>query len=101
MFVTPDQVRGDEEWAARSGERGPLFRFGQWREDRVDPGVGHRLCRWRIPFWAVVLVDDQRADAFEEVVHLDDAAADSIFLAHFGGEEIGRASCRERVCQYV
>src|SRR3546814_16973230 len=87
MFVTPDQVRGDEEWAARSGERGPLFRFGQWREDRVAPGVGHRLCRWRIPFWAVVLVDAQRAAAFEEVVPLDAAAADRIFLAPFISEE--------------
>src|SRR3546814_19796381 len=56
------------------------------RTDTLFPYTTLFRSRWRIPFWAVVLVDDQRADAFEEVVHLDDAAADRIFLAHFGGE---------------
>src|SRR3546814_20483717 len=46
-------------------------------------------------FRAVVLVDDQRAHPLDEVVHLDDTAADRIFLAHLLREVVHLAAFLE------
>src|SRR3546814_12358965 len=45
-----------------------------------------RISDWSSDVCSSDLIDDQGADAFEEIVHLDDAATDRIFLRHFGGE---------------
>src|SRR3546814_1753691 len=54
-------------------------RFGN-EPDLLEAGILHRI--------------DHAADALVRRVHV---AADM----HFGEVQIGRASCRERVCQYV
>src|SRR3546814_14758097 len=72
----------------------------------VTVGLDHHACAQGAVFDHTVRADDHvvlNDDlAFEDNVDVDDhIAADADFTAHIETGQIGRASCRERVCQYV
>src|SRR3546814_13651004 len=78
------------DWSGHVTTAFPEGRMKKFREMRgADGGPWGRLCA--LPaFWVGLLYDDAALDAAWDLV--------KVFTRE---EQIGRASCRERVCQYV
>src|SRR5580658_8323949 len=57
----------------------PQLALAELREVALDLGVAHRLERGMLPAWLLVLVDEKRPDAFEEIMPGHDMLGHAIF----------------------
>src|SRR3546814_10107267 len=82
-----------------------FFFSSRRRHTRCALVTGVQTCALPIcpPIRVVLLLDDHRRAVPEEALVCGDAGARALDLAAPGltADQIGRASCRERVCQYV
>src|SRR3546814_6869580 len=69
----------------------------------ILPGrCGDRLCHWHTPWLAFGLFACPRANEYRPIpASTPDMSSRSAAVTFGASAEIGRASCRERVCQYV